>query len=49
VFLRLRRFLELEPPESTEQRWKNTLYWILWLVMAGLAAALLLATLNGAP
>lgn len=48
MFLRLQRLLELEASEWKEPRWKRILYWIVWLAMACLAVALLLARLNGA-
>ena len=44
----LRRALELDAPDWLQERWKKSLYWLMWLAMAALAAVLLLAELNGA-
>ena len=43
----LRRLLEMEAPDWLHGNWTRTLYWLLWLALAGLAGALLLAALNG--
>jgi hypothetical protein len=39
-------FLERDPPDPLEEGLNKALYWIVWLALAILAAAMLLATLN---
>jgi hypothetical protein len=43
----LRRFLDTEVADWLQNSRLEGLWWILWIVMAALAAALLLAILNG--